>query len=331
MAPPDTGYPSAVSSSSHTRKAELRTAMRALRRGLPAQERATNGERVAEHVVGLPEVAAAGAVLLYVSVGGELPTRTLFDELRARGIAVAVPRIAAGALEARGLDRWEDLVPGAYRIPTSDGPQLEVDAAVVPGTAFTREGARLGMGGGYYDRWLEPRPGLFTAGVAHPGQLVRTLPLEPHDRALHAVVTPTEVWRPRDPARVRVVAAAVLRAGRVLAARRGRDQARPGSWELPGGKVEAGEPERVALRRELSEELGIDSSVGSWLAASEHSYPDLCVRLDAYAVHTPDEPVATEHDELRWLAAPELDTVPWAPADRPLLEAVRARLGAAAR
>ncbi len=83
--------------------------------------------------------------------------------------------------------------------------------------------------------------------------------------------------------RVRVVAAVVRRGDTLLVTRRPDRPGRPGQWEFPGGKVEAGEGEREALRRELREELGCASEVGAPLLRHVHRYPDLEVELAFYA------------------------------------------------
>jgi 8-oxo-dGTP diphosphatase len=112
------------------------------------------------------------------------------------------------------------------------------------------------------------------------------------------------------------VVGAVLRdaAGRVLAARRER----PAGWELPGGKVEPGETEPAALVRELREELGVTVEVGERIGPDVPIGPDFLLRAwTAALIH--GEPAALEHAELRWMAPDELDTVPWLPADRPII------------
>lgn len=118
---------------------------------------------------------------------------------------------------------------------------------------------------------------------------------------------------------MRVVVGAVLRddGGRVLAARRER----PPGWELPGGKVEPGETEPAALVRELREELGITVEVGHRVGPDVPIAPDLLLHAWT-AVLTGGEPAALEHAELRWLAEHELDSVPWLPADRPIITAL---------
>ena len=127
---------------------------------------------------------------------------------------------------------------------------------------------------------------------------------------------------------IRVVAAAILRDGRVFCARRGPSMRHPGRWELPGGKVEPGEGDAAALRRELAEELGVQVEVGARLAENLHAYPRATVRLVAYACTLVEthEPVLGEHDAGRWLAADDLAQLAWADADVPLLPAVQAAL-----
>jgi 8-oxo-dGTP diphosphatase len=126
---------------------------------------------------------------------------------------------------------------------------------------------------------------------------------------------------------VRVVAGAVVRDGQVLVTRRGPTQHLAGHWELPGGKVEPGESDPVALVRELHEELGIVVEVGELLAESLHDYPRARVRLVAWHCRLlSGEPVLTEHDALVWLGVDALSNLTWAPADLPLLPAVAALL-----
>ena len=123
-----------------------------------------------------------------------------------------------------------------------------------------------------------------------------------------------------------VVGAAIVRRGRILAARRAAPADLAGQWEFPGGKVEPGESEVDALARECREELGVRIAVGEPLGRVESPSFALRVYLAELVVGEP-RPLA-DHDELRWLRPAELEDVPWLPADRPLIAALRARLGA---
>lgn len=128
----------------------------------------------------------------------------------------------------------------------------------------------------------------------------------------------TRVGLVTDQPRVPVVGAAIVRDGRVLAARRTAPPAAAGRWEFPGGKVEPGETSGAALVREVAEELGCAIVVTGWLpgAAAIGDTHELRV---ATADLVDGEPQPTEHDRLRWLAADELDDVDWLEPDRPFL------------
>jgi 8-oxo-dGTP diphosphatase len=70
----------------------------------------------------------------------------------------------------------------------------------------------------------------------------------------------------------RVVAALIVKDGKILVCQRTKHQTMPLKWEFPGGKIEEGEQPRDALRRELEEELGIDATVGDEVARIKHEY-----------------------------------------------------------
>lgn len=119
-----------------------------------------------------------------------------------------------------------------------------------------------------------------------------------------------------------IVGAAVIRGGRVLACARAHPPDLVGRWEFPGGKVERGEAEQDALVRECAEELDVRIEVGDRLGV------DVPIAGGRYLLKVwtarlvSGEPRPVEHAELRWLAAGELDTVDWLPADAPLVKAL---------
>lgn len=117
-----------------------------------------------------------------------------------------------------------------------------------------------------------------------------------------------------------VVGAAVVRDGRLLAQQRAFPAEAAGLWELPGGRVEPGESDAEAVRRECVEELGVDVVVGDRVGA-DVPLPNGMV-LHVYAATLRDaeaEPRAVEHRALRWLPAAELREIDWLPADRVLV------------
>ena len=122
--------------------------------------------------------------------------------------------------------------------------------------------------------------------------------------------------------RVRVVAALLHRGGRVLVQQRPAHKARGLLWEFPGGKVEAGEGDVAALRRECVEELGVEIECGRVLRTTVHDYEDLTVELVLIAARMPPEVEPHAHDAARldWVRVADLAALPFCDAD---LEIVR--------
>ncbi|MFK3982944.1 (deoxy)nucleoside triphosphate pyrophosphohydrolase [Micromonospora sp. NPDC050397] len=121
-----------------------------------------------------------------------------------------------------------------------------------------------------------------------------------------------------------IVGAAIIAGGRVLGCARAKPPEVAGRWEFPGGKVESGESEIDALIRECAEELAVRIEVGDRVGGDvplAHGRAVLRV-YQARLVGT-DQPRLLEHAELRWLAVDELASVPWLPADEPIVVALR--------
>ena len=126
-----------------------------------------------------------------------------------------------------------------------------------------------------------------------------------------------------------IVGAAIIRSGRVLACARMEPPEVAGRFEFPGGKVEPGESEIDALERECAEELAITIKVGDRLGEDVSLARGRAILRIYLADLVTGEPQPLEHGDLRWLAADELDTVSWLPADEPIVAALRQRLGRA--
>jgi 8-oxo-dGTP diphosphatase len=121
-----------------------------------------------------------------------------------------------------------------------------------------------------------------------------------------------------------VVAGALIADGALLVAQRRRPPELAGLWELPGGKVAAGESEPAALVRELREELGVDVVVGERLGV-DVDLGGLILR--AYVVEQAGgELHPHDHGALRWVQAGDIADLPWVPADRAWMPALRERL-----
>ena len=183
-------------------KRHVRTEARAARRSLGLEERDRLSRAITARVLAMPEVAAAGMLLVYAALPEEVDTATLISVLADRGVVIAVPRVCGDReMTLHRIGSLDELVPGACDIPEPTGdteamPPEAFDVVVVPGVAFDRGCRRVGFGGGFYDTLLPRlRLGAFTIGLAFDEQLVDEVPCEEHDRPLDAVVTPTALHR----------------------------------------------------------------------------------------------------------------------------------------
>ncbi|GIF06346.1 DNA mismatch repair protein MutT [Actinoplanes siamensis] len=138
---------------------------------------------------------------------------------------------------------------------------------------------------------------------------------------------PSEQYVKSPPSPRVIVAAVIIAGGQVLACQRSAPPEAAGKWEFPGGKVEPGETDQRALARECAEELGIRVRVGDRVGPDVPLAHGRAV-LRVYAVEVLDGgvPEALEHSALRWLAVDQLDSVPWLPADVPIVAELPALL-----
>ena len=187
-------------------KAALRAVVLEARAELGARQLAADARLTCDRLLGTPEVAGARCIASYVSIGTEPGTRHLLDVLAARGVLVLAPVLLVdGDLDWAEYDGGGDLAPAARGLLEPAGPRLGVDAVrradvvIAPALAVDLAGNRLGRGGGSYDRALaRVRPGALVVAPLHDGELLPpgvTVPTEPHDRPVHAVVMPSGLHR----------------------------------------------------------------------------------------------------------------------------------------
>ena len=124
----------------------------------------------------------------------------------------------------------------------------------------------------------------------------------------------------------RVVAAVIKRGDKYLCMQRCRSKYDYISerWEFPGGKVEEGEDDREALKREIKEEMDWDINVEELISIIDYDYPDFSVTIAAYLRHGTDhdDSKLLEHLKYRWLTRKELPLLEWTAADAELIKAL---------
>ena len=126
--------------------------------------------------------------------------------------------------------------------------------------------------------------------------------------------------------RIEVVAALIRKGKRIFATQRGYGPWKDW-WELPGGKMEAGESPEEALRREIREELSTEITVGKLLHTIEYDYPEFHLTMHCFLCSLSGEaPHLNEHEAACWLTSDTLRSVRWLPADEELLPLIAEEL-----
>lgn len=178
-------------------KRATRQALLARRDGLTSEVRAVGSMAIATRANALlADRLPAGSVLaLYAAKDSEVATRAIDEHARARGLRVVYPRVAPATKQlVFGEAALEELVPASYglREPAAAAPVVAIEdiaAFVIPGLAFDRDGGRIGWGRGHYDATLARAPGALRIGLAFECQIIEVVPREPHDMAVHFIIT----------------------------------------------------------------------------------------------------------------------------------------------
>jgi 5-formyltetrahydrofolate cyclo-ligase len=145
--------------------------------------------------------AAAATIGLYHASPYEAPARSYAKWFQEQGQRLALPWFGDRAAPMQ-FREWRDphgdadleAGPWGAMQPAADAPEVVLDVVFVPLLGFTRDGHRIGQGGGHYDRWLAAHPEVIALGLGWDCQLLDTLPLEVHDHPLRAIITPTRIY-----------------------------------------------------------------------------------------------------------------------------------------
>lgn len=180
-------------------RGRIRKEKKLARNSLSLQERAEKSACAVERLAASAVFRAAKTVMLYDHVGGELSLDSLLTHPAAAGKRFCYPLV---------LSKTEmiAMVPGAWRIGaygirepvrelSEEVPPEAVDLVICPGTAFDPACNRMGMGGGYYDRWLPRCVNARIVMAAFEVQKVPALPTDEWDRPVEMVFTENAVYQ----------------------------------------------------------------------------------------------------------------------------------------
>ena len=180
-------------------KRELREAVRKARQKLAPAYRQKASAAMLAKLFELEIYRQASSVMAYCPMAEEVQLTPLLKHSLSQGKTVALPYvISKGLMAAVKLHDMDSLVEGAYGILTVGEEKREflspglLDLVVVPGVAFGLDGSRLGMGAGFYDRFLSERePRARRVALCFDCQLVPEIPVEMHDQRVEAIITET--------------------------------------------------------------------------------------------------------------------------------------------
>ena len=188
-----------ITSSIIEQKKALRKEMRAKRVLMSKEDRDIASHNIVSRLLNNPIYQESNIIMSYVSMPEEIQLKELFDHAFAHDKTLAIPLIIGrGTMRPVFLPTMEDLEVGDFGILTvkQDKRQFvdfnDIDCIIVPGAAFDRSGNRLGLGGGYYDRFLKHADTANRVALAFNYQLFDTIPSENHDAKMDLIITESE-------------------------------------------------------------------------------------------------------------------------------------------
>jgi 5-formyltetrahydrofolate cyclo-ligase len=176
-------------------KIDLRKALLVSRRSIPQQRWVEINRAVVATLRSWSGFLAAKTIMTYMAMKDEVSLQGLIEYAWKLGKTVAVPKMTAqfGHMDAVPIQPDSAWSVGAYGIREPLGGLSlcphNIEIIFLSGVAFDRTGHRLGMGGGYYDRFLPQAWQAFIMGVTTDSQLVDEIPVKSYDRSVHALVT----------------------------------------------------------------------------------------------------------------------------------------------
>ena len=166
------------------------------RRALSDTDRNTYSSTIKRLLFDFPPFRQAKRVFAFASMPDEVHTKELLAQMLEEGKEVSIPLVTGPRkMEAVTFSSMEDLVPEKYGILTVKPEKRKpvepsaLDFILVPGVAFSKDGVRLGMGGGYYDTFLERAVSAYRLAVVYGCQVFDTVPAEPWDARVDAILT----------------------------------------------------------------------------------------------------------------------------------------------
>lgn len=177
-------------------KNQIRSAIRALKRGMNETEKQLEADKVFAKIEELAHFQQANNILIYWSTPDELPTQQFINKWVGRK-QILLPRVVGDDIEIRSYNAKTDLKKGNLGIwepITDDVFSGSIDLVIVPGMAFDMQRNRMGRGKGYYDRFFSSVQSV-KWGVCFNCQLLTSIPITDEDVKMDMIISPTQLIR----------------------------------------------------------------------------------------------------------------------------------------
>ena len=173
-------------------KKELRRQIREKKRAMTENQINEASERLGRLFLDCPQYKAARTIYGYLPYNQEVRTVPMLEQAMRDGKKVAVPKCYGDEMRFIYMDDLSQVEKGYANIPEpiADGPVADDPTALVlmPGLAFTKEGNRMGYGGGFYDKFLASEPDHPTVALCYDFQMVDYIPTDDYDIPVDCVL-----------------------------------------------------------------------------------------------------------------------------------------------
>lgn len=172
------------------KKQQIRHEIIQKRKSLIPNEYKQKSLAICKKIIESSEYDKSNVIFCYSAVNNEVDLTYLINNALACKKKIAMPKVIGENIKFYFINSLEDLTPGYFKIPEPDTvcPAEDGDLIIVPGVAFSESGARLGYGGGFYDRFLSENL-IYSIGAGFDFQIIKNLPLEEHDKKTNKVIT----------------------------------------------------------------------------------------------------------------------------------------------
>ena len=174
-------------------KKEIRCIVRQRIKEMTSEAREEASTSIFQKIENSTPFNEAKCIALFASMNDEVSTKSALLKWHGKGKHIVVPKVEGDIMRFYDY-KPEEMTTGAFGIeePTSniEAQPEDIDLIIGPARAFTREGIRLGRGGGFYDKYMsQPSFHAYKVGIAYECQIFESLPHAPHDIAVDTVIS----------------------------------------------------------------------------------------------------------------------------------------------